>query len=127
MVALASLPDYDPNHREQALDKDRLNRISFGVYEMGSVFKVFTVAGVLDWAWRQSCARITTPRRRSTTPPSPSTTSTAKQRSLSVPEVFIYSSNIGAAKMALEMGVDRHRAFLKKLGLMDRVSTETWR
>jgi cell division protein FtsI (penicillin-binding protein 3) len=41
-----------------------------------------------------------------------------------VPEVFIYSSNIGAAKMALEMGVDRHRAFLKKLGLMSRVSTE---
>jgi len=43
---------------------------------------------------------------------------------LSVPEVFIYSSNIGAAKMALEMGVDRHRAFLKKLGLMSRLSTE---
>ena len=41
-----------------------------------------------------------------------------------MPEVFIYSSNIGAAKMALEMGVDRHRAFLKKLGLMDRVPTE---
>ena len=48
VLALASLPDYDPNHREQALDKDRLNRIGFGVYEMGSVFKVFTVAGVLD-------------------------------------------------------------------------------
>ncbi len=48
VVALASLPDYDPNHREQALDKDRLNRISFGTYEMGSVFKVFTVAGVLE-------------------------------------------------------------------------------
>ncbi|MET0870210.1 MAG: penicillin-binding transpeptidase domain-containing protein, partial [Methyloceanibacter sp.] len=48
VMALASLPDYDPNHREQALDKERLNRIGFGVYEMGSVFKVFTVAGVLD-------------------------------------------------------------------------------
>ena len=48
VLALASLPDYDPNHREQALDKDRLNRIGFGTYEMGSVFKVFTVAGVLD-------------------------------------------------------------------------------
>ena len=38
--------------------------------------------------------------------------------------MFIYSSNIGAAKMALEMGVDRHRAFLKKLGLMRRIPTE---
>ena len=41
-----------------------------------------------------------------------------------MPEVFIYSSNIGAAKMALEMGVDHHRACLKKLGLLNRVSTE---
>jgi cell division protein FtsI (penicillin-binding protein 3) len=38
VLALSSLPDYDPNRREQALDKDRLNRIGFGVYEMGSVF-----------------------------------------------------------------------------------------
>ena len=48
VMGLASLPDFDPNHREQALHKDRLNRIGFGVYEMGSVFKAFTVAGVLD-------------------------------------------------------------------------------
>ena len=54
VVALASPPDYDPNHREQALDKDRLNRISFGTYEMGSVFKVFTVAGVLNSGSGQS-------------------------------------------------------------------------
>ena len=48
VVAMVSLPDYDPNHREQALDKDRLNRMTSGVYELGSVFKVFTVAGALD-------------------------------------------------------------------------------
>jgi cell division protein FtsI (penicillin-binding protein 3) len=41
-----------------------------------------------------------------------------------VPEVFIHSSNIGAAKMALQMGVDRHRAFLDKLGLLTSVTTE---
>jgi cell division protein FtsI (penicillin-binding protein 3) len=123
VVALASLPDYDPNHREQALDKDRLNRIGFGVYEMGSVFKVFTVAGVLD----SGLANFRT--RYDASAPIHYASFTiddfhGQRRSLSVPEVFIYSSNIGAAKMALEMGVDRHRAFLKKLGLMDRVPTE---
>jgi cell division protein FtsI (penicillin-binding protein 3) len=41
-----------------------------------------------------------------------------------VPEIFIYSSNIGAAKMALSLGVNRHRAFLEKLGLLSRLSTE---
>jgi cell division protein FtsI (penicillin-binding protein 3) len=123
VLALASLPDYDPNRREQALDKDRLNRIGFGVYEMGSVFKVFTVAGVLDLGLANFRSRY------DASAPIHYASFTiddfhGKRRSLNVPEVFIYSSNIGAAKMALEMGVDRHRAFLKKIGLMDRVPTE---
>ncbi len=123
VLALASLPDYDPNRREEALNKDRLNRIGFGVYEMGSVFKVFTVAGVLDMGLASMRSRY------DASSPIHYASFTiddfhGQHRSLSVPEVFIYSSNIGAAKMALEMGVDRHRAFLKKLGLMSRVSTE---
>lgn len=123
VLALASLPDYDPNRREQALDKDRLNRIVFGVYEMGSVFKVFTVAGVLDTglASMRSHYDASSPIHYASFTIDDFH---GKKRSLSVPEVFIYSSNIGAAKMALGMGVDRHRAFLKKLGLMNRVPTE---
>jgi len=123
VVALVSLPDYDPNRREQALDKDRLNRIGFGVYEMGSVFKVFTVAGVLD----SGLASLRSSYDASSPIHYASFTIDdfhGKRRSLSVPEVFIYSSNIGSAKMALDMGVDRHRAFLKKLGLLSRVPTE---
>jgi cell division protein FtsI (penicillin-binding protein 3) len=123
VVALVSLPDYDPNRREQALDKDRLNRIGYGVYEMGSVFKVFTVAGVLD----SGLASLRSSYDASSPIHYASFTIDdfhGKRRRLSVPEVFIYSSNIGAAKMALDMGVDRHRAFLKKLGLLSRVPTE---
>jgi cell division protein FtsI (penicillin-binding protein 3) len=123
VVGLVSLPDYDPNQREQALDKNRANRIAFNVYEMGSVFKVFTVAGVLDsgLATLQSRYDATNPIHvgRFTI-----NDFHGKHRPLSVPEVFIYSSNIGAAKMAVQMGVDRHRAFLKKLGLLDRIPTE---
>ncbi|HYJ58645.1 MAG TPA: penicillin-binding protein 2 [Methyloceanibacter sp.] len=123
VVGLVSLPDFDPNRREQALDKDRLNRINFGVYEMGSVFKVFTVAGVLDLGLASMRSRY------DASSPIHYASFTindfhGKKRSLSVPEVFIYSSNIGAAKMALHMGVDRHKAFLKKLGLTGRIPTE---
>jgi cell division protein FtsI (penicillin-binding protein 3) len=123
VMALVSLPDYDPNRREQALDKDRLNRIGFGVYEMGSVFKVFTVAGVLDTglASLRSIYDASSPIHYASFTIDDFH---GKRRRLSVPEVFIYSSNIGAAKMALDMGIDRHRAFLKKLGLMTRVPTE---
>jgi cell division protein FtsI (penicillin-binding protein 3) len=123
VVALASLPDYDPNHREQALDKDRLNRMISGVYEMGSVFKVFTVAGVLDtkMATLHSSYDATSPIHYASFTIDDFH---AKRRVLSLPEVFIYSSNIGAAKMALDMGIDRHRDFLRKLGLLNRVTTE---
>jgi cell division protein FtsI (penicillin-binding protein 3) len=123
VVGLASLPDYDPNHREQALAKDRLNRISSGTYEMGSVFKVFTVASVLD-------AGIATMRSTYDATSAIHVGSFtiddfhAKHQRLTVPEVFIYSSNIGAAKMALDLGVARHRAALEKLGLLTRLTTE---
>ena len=123
IVGLASLPDYDPNHREQALDKEKINRISFGVYELGSVFKVFTVAGVLDLglANLNTTYDATGPIRFGGFTISDFH---GKHRPLSVTEAFIYSSNVAHAKMAVHMGVPRHRAFLKKLGLLDPVATE---
>jgi cell division protein FtsI (penicillin-binding protein 3) len=48
----------------------------------------------------------------------------AQNRVLNVPEVFVYSSNIGTAKMALGLGVEAHRNFLRKLGQLDRMQTE---
>jgi cell division protein FtsI (penicillin-binding protein 3) len=123
ILGLASLPDFDPHKREQALDKERLNRIGFGVYEMGSVFKVFTVAGVLDLG----LASLGSSYDASSPIHYASFTIDdfhGKRRRLSVPEVFIYSSNIGAAKMALDMGLEKHRSFLKKLGLLNPVATE---
>ena len=123
VVGLASLPDYDPNHRQQALDKDRLNRITSGVYEMGSVFKVFTVASALDAG--------TVNLRSSYDASAPIHVASftiddfhGKKRRLTVPEIFIYSSNIGAAKMALDLGKERQRAYLSKLGLLTRTRTE---
>jgi cell division protein FtsI (penicillin-binding protein 3) len=123
VVGMASLPDYDPNHREQALDKDRLNRINSGAYEMGSVFKVFTVASALDAG--------TVTLRSSYDASSPIHVASftiddfhGKKRRLTVPEIFIYSSNIGAAKMAVDLGADRQRAYLTKLGLLTRETTE---
>ena len=48
VIAMASLPDYDPNRPVDALKKDRLNRVSAGLFEMGSTFKAFTTAMALD-------------------------------------------------------------------------------
>jgi cell division protein FtsI (penicillin-binding protein 3) len=123
VIAMVSLPDYDPNYREQALDEDRLNRMTSGVYELGSVFKVFTTAGALNAgsASMRSSYDASQPLHvgRFTIEDFH-----GKKRRLTVPEIFIYSSNIGAAKMALDLGIERHKAFLGKLGMLSRLSTE---
>ena len=123
VLAMVSLPDYDPNNPYNALDKDRLNRMSAGTFEMGSTFKTFTTAMALD------SGKVTLADSFDATRPIRIARHTiddfhGKRRVLSVPEIFIYSSNIGTAKMADVVGTDGHRAFLTRLGLLDRMTTE---
>ena len=123
VVAMASLPDYDPNNPYNAHEKDRLNRMSAGVYEMGSTIKSFTTAMALDsgLATLESRFDASRPLRigRFTIKDFH-----GKGRVLTLPEVFIYSSNIGSAKEADMVGIEGHREFLKRLGLLDRMETE---
>jgi cell division protein FtsI (penicillin-binding protein 3) len=123
IVALVSEPDYDPNNPREANDPSRINRLTTGVYEMGSTFKVLTVAMALDSgkATLSSTFDASHPLqygRFAIHDYEP------MHRALSVPEIFTYSSNIGAARMALAVGVDGHQAFLRKMGQLDRLRTE---
>src|SRR5690606_16034909 len=120
---MVTLHDYDPNNPYNALEKDRLNRMSAGVFEMGSTFKLFTTAMALDSGkvGLNSTFDATKPIRMGGFTINDFY---GKRRVLTVPEVFIYSSNIGTAKMAEVVGVEGHRAFLKKVGLLDRMQTE---
>lgn len=123
VVAMASLPDYDPNNPFNALEKDRLNRMSAGVFEMGSTFKGFTTAMALDSGLVKMSDRFdaTAPIRIGG---HTIRDFRGKGRVLTVPEVFIYSSNIGTARMADVLGIEGHRNYLKRLGLLDRMTTE---
>ncbi|MEM7216609.1 MAG: penicillin-binding protein 2 [Pseudomonadota bacterium] len=123
VVAMASLPDYDPNRPVDALKEDRLNRISAGLFEMGSTFKTFTTAMALD------SGKVSMSDRFDATKALRIGRHTindfhAKRRVLSLPEVFIYSSNIGTAKMADVVGVEGHRSFLHRVGLLSRMPFE---
>ena len=123
VIALVSEPDYDPNNPREANDPTRINRMTTGVFEMGSTFKAFTVAMALDSgkATLRSSFDASHPLhygRFAIHDYEP------MHRALSVPEIFTYSSNIGAARMALAVGVDGHKAFLKKMGQLDRLRTE---
>jgi cell division protein FtsI (penicillin-binding protein 3) len=123
VVAMASLPDYDPNTPADALDPDHINRLSVGVYEMGSTFKAISIAMALDLGKVTLRSRIDA---RDSLRYGHFTIHDfhATHRVLSVPEVFTYSSNIGAARMALMVGVEGHKAFLGKLGQLIRLRTE---
>ncbi len=123
VLAMVSLPDYDPNQPVDALDKDRLNRMSAGLFEMGSTFKTFTTAMALD------SGKVTLDDKFDASRPLRIAGFTindfhGKKRVLSVPEVFIYSSNIGTAKMADVVGVEGHKEFLHRIGLLDKMPFE---
>jgi cell division protein FtsI (penicillin-binding protein 3) len=123
VVAMASLPDYDPNTPADALDPNHINRLSVGVYEMGSTFKAISLAMALDLGKVTLRSRVDA---RESLRYGHFTIHDfhATHRVLSVPEVFTYSSNIGAARLALMAGVDAHKAFLAKMGQLSRLHTE---
>jgi cell division protein FtsI (penicillin-binding protein 3) len=119
ILAMASLPDFDPNRPQDFPRGSKFNKATLGVYEMGSTFKTFTTAMALDLrsvSLRDGYdatkpIRIAGFRIRD---------DHAKKRWLSVPEIYMYSSNIGTAKMADAVGPKRHKAFLSKLGLLKK-------
>ncbi len=123
LLALVSLPDFDPNRPGAASDDARFNRASLGIYEMGSTFKIFNTALALDSGIvrMQDSFDATKPIRiggfsiRDYH---------GKNRWLTVPEIFMYSSNIGSAKMAEEVGGELQKQFFARLGMLRPVSVE---
>jgi cell division protein FtsI (penicillin-binding protein 3) len=116
-LAMVSLPDFDSNAPGLADDDARFNRNTLGTYEMGSTFKMFTAAMGFDSgavrmqdSWDASkpytIGRFTISDFH------------GKNRWLSTPEVFIYSSNLGALRMAQRIGVERQRDFMDRVGFL---------
>lgn len=123
VISMTSLPDFDPHYPKDALKPENINRVTKAVYEIGSTFKAFTAAmaldsGVVDLDTIYDATNPIKIGRHSISD------FHAKNRELTVEEIFIYSSNIGSAKMALDFGVEYHKSFLKKLGFMDQINSE---
>lgn len=123
IVSMVSVPDYDSNDPREALDKERINRLTTGVFEMGSTFKALTVAMALD-SGKITLGSSFDARNSLRYGKFRINDFHAQRRILTVPEIFTYSSNIGTARMALSLGVEHHKAFLKRMGQLDRLRTE---
>ena len=123
VLAAVSAPDFDP-HNIGAKEKDAdFNRLTLGVYEMGSTFKIFTTAAMLELKHADLGQRFdaTKPIQLGRFRISDYH---GQNRPLNIPEIFMYSSNIGSAKMSEVIGTAALKNFFKDLGLMDPVQIE---
>jgi cell division protein FtsI (penicillin-binding protein 3) len=118
VIAMSSLPDFDPNDPASALVGGRMNRITAGKYELGSTFKTVTFAGALDSGAVKITdsfdARFGVRFGRFTI-----TDFHGQNRILTVPEIYKYSSNVGTIHMMQTWGKDNYRAFIHKIGFDD--------
>ncbi len=122
VLASVSLPGSDPSRADQSQDPARIDKISAGTFELGSIFKTVTLA----MAFEQGMSPDTMVDASA-----PLIAGRFKiedlhplNRPISLTEVFLHSSNIGAAQVALMAGADLQKAFLEKLGLVSAQSTE---
>jgi cell division protein FtsI (penicillin-binding protein 3) len=123
IVAMVSLPDFDPNNPREAHDPDRINRLTTGVYEMGSTFKALTLAMALD-SGKATLNTLFDARGALHYGKFAIHDTHPLGRSITLSEVFTFSSNVGAARIAMAQGVEAHKAFLRKMGQLDRLRTE---
>jgi cell division protein FtsI (penicillin-binding protein 3) len=123
VIAMSSIPDFDPNRPQEGAQEGWMNRMTNGTFEMGSTFKTFTTAMALD------SGKVTLKDSFDARYPIRIGRFTikdfhGKNRVLTVPEIFQYSSNIGTARMAEAVGTAGHKEFLTRMGLLTRLETE---
>jgi cell division protein FtsI (penicillin-binding protein 3) len=123
VLAMVSLPDYDANDVGSATTDQRFNRVTVGVYEPGSTFKLLTASMALDygtvqpWGGYDASRPIRVGRFEIND-------YRGKGRWLALPEILAYSSNLASAHMAAAVGVNRHREFLSRMGMTSRLRIE---
>ena len=123
ILSLVSLPDFNLNSREDISDENYINRATKGIYELGSVFKSFTIAAGLNYGLvspedmflnlekKMKCGGRTISEYDENLP-----------NDLSVEDILIYSSNIGSVKIGQIVGKEKLQRFLKKIGLLDKLN-----
>lgn len=118
VLAMTSLPDFDPHHASQATQDELFNKVTLGIYEMGSTMKIINTAMALETETVNLASKFdaTHPLQVGRFKV---TDFRGKNAWLNVAEIFVYSSNIGAAKMALMAGSEKQKNFMQKLGFLN--------
>ena len=123
ILGAVSLPEADPARPADWLDPTRADKLTGGTFELGSIFKTLTVAmaletGTADLDKAYDVRQPLVAGSYTIKDPYP------QGRPLTVREIFLHSSNVGAGMLALEVGAERQRAFLARLGLTEPMHTQ---
>ncbi len=129
IISLASFPEFDPNHRpiplegEDSSKSPLFNRAAQGLYELGSTFKIFTAAQALDEGYAEMETIINT-KGPLMLGNKPINDFHYYGPSLSLTDVIVKSSNVGTARIALDIGSNDQKRFLEKFGFIDLTKLE---
>ena len=122
ILSMVSLPDFDLNKREYISDKKFINRSTKGVYELGSVFKTFTLAaGLQHNVIREDTLFENLPKKIKCAGRSISEYDKDIPSSLTAEEILIRSGNIGSIKIAQKVGLENFKNFLLNLDLLNKI------
>ena len=122
ILSLVSLPDFDINKRQTIDDSNFINRATKGVYELGSVFKTFTLAGGLNEGVIETKSKFKNlPKKITCAGKSISEYDNKIPANLTAEEILIRSGNIGSVRIAQKIGEIKMKNFLDKIGLLKKI------
>ena len=123
ILSMISLPDFDLNKREKISDLKYINRATKGVYEFGSVFKTFTIAAGINYDVINPETEFKDLKKRIVCANNPISEYDDKIPSdLTAEEILIRSGNIGSARIAEKIGIDKYDKFLQTIGILTNIS-----
>ena len=122
ILSMVSLPDFDLNKRETIDDVNYINRATKGVYELGSVFKTFTLAGALNEGMVETNTEFKNLPKKITCAGKPIGEYDDKIPSdLTAEQILIRSGNIGSVRIGQKMGGERMKTFLQNIGVLNKI------
>jgi len=124
IISLISLPNFNINQRNSIKDKKYINKITKGVYELGSIFKTFTVALAIDHKLVDTHTIIKNIPKKINCSIHKITDMKEHPKNLTVEEILVRSSNVGSVVLAKKIGEEKFKEFIKKTKLTKNPNIE---
>ena len=123
IISLVSVPDFDPNLRENITDVNYINRVTKGVYEFGSVFKTFTMAAAFnEKIFEPESEFINLPKSITCAGFPISEYNKDIPSNLTLEQILVRSGNIGSVRIGQKIGEEKFRSFLQKIGITGSIN-----